>query len=239
MYVGRRRWGRGRWRKRPGDGPGRALSVGGWVPSAAWAAARAAGSVPTGPCGSCSGPGRTVSRCATRICRSDDSRQRGWLQGYCRRRGSGAEAPGPGSQAEASNFVGKPDAECPPTTATGIAVAAKDPPGPQRLSLGTALVIAVQKAVPNQRADHLAVRAGGPLEAFRNREPFRKTVVEPSLLSHSSLHENRDSTDLEEARGSGGVRYNPSSGVRVKTPGPGGSREGMRCQILDVINIRR
>jgi hypothetical protein len=74
-----------------------------------------------------------------------------------------------GGQAEPSDFVGEPDAEGPPATGTCLAVAAKDPPGAHRFSLGAALVKAVQKAVPNQRADHLAVRTGRLLEPLGNR----------------------------------------------------------------------
>ena len=73
-----------------------------------------------------------------------------------------------GGQAEPSDFVGAPDAESPPATAAGIAVAAKDPPGADRFSLGAAVVKAAQIAVPNQRADHLAVRTGRLLEPLRN-----------------------------------------------------------------------
>ena len=90
-----------------------------------------------------------------------------------------------GGQAEPSDFVGEPDAEGPPATGPCIAVAAKDPPGADRLSLGAAVVKAVQKAVPNQRADDLAVRTGRQLEPFRNRDPFLGAAVKPSLLAHS------------------------------------------------------
>src|SRR5262249_40857315 len=45
-----------------------------------------------------------------------------------------------GGQAEPSDFVGDPDAERPSTTATRMAVAAKDPPRAHRLTLGIAVV---------------------------------------------------------------------------------------------------
>ena len=67
--------------------------------------------------------------------------------------GNGAleEAPQAGSgQAEASDFVGEPDGERPPAAGTCLAVAAKDPPGAEGLSLGAALVKTVQKAVANE-----------------------------------------------------------------------------------------
>ena len=76
-----------------------------------------------------------------------------------------------GGEAEPADFVGEPDADGPPATGTRIAVAAKDPPGAERLSLGAALVIAVQTAVPIQRADHIAVRAARLLEPFGDRHP--------------------------------------------------------------------
>jgi len=112
-----------------------------------------------------------------------------------------------GSQAEPSDFVGAPDAESPPATGTCLAVAAKDPPGAHRLSLRAALVKSVQEAVPNQRADNLAVRTRRLLEPFHNRHPFLGAAEKPSLLTHGScLPENRDSTGMGEWRGSGGVR---------------------------------
>ena len=63
-----------------------------------------------------------------------------------------------GGQAEASDFVGDPDAEGPPAAGPCVAVAAKDPPGAEGLSLGAAVVKTVQKAVLNESADDLAVR---------------------------------------------------------------------------------
>ena len=44
-----------------------------------------------------------------------------------------------GGQAEPSDLVGEPDAEGPPAAAACVAVAAKDPPGADRLSLGSRL----------------------------------------------------------------------------------------------------
>ena len=108
-----------------------------------------------------------------------------------------------GGQAEASDFVGEPDAEGPPATAACIAVAAKDPPGALGLALGAAFVITAQKAVPNERADGLAVRAGRLLEPFANRRPFRVAAVKPSLIAHG----NRASAKIVilPARQRGGV----------------------------------
>jgi hypothetical protein len=112
-----------------------------------------------------------------------------------------------GGQAEPSDFVGEPDAKSSPATMTCIAVAAKDPPGPDRLSLGVALVIPAQKAVPNQRADNLAVWTRRLLESLRNRVPFLSTAAKPALVAHPNhASENRNSTSVGKKRGSGGVR---------------------------------
>ena len=126
-----------------------------------------------------------------------------------------------GGQAEPSDFVGDPDAESPPATATCMAVAAKDPPRAHRLSLGVALVKSAQKAVPNQRADNLAVRTGRQLEPFRNGDPFLDAVVKPCLLSH------RDHASVKivilPAWGRGGVvagyDKDPGAGCGVKILG--------------------
>ena len=112
-----------------------------------------------------------------------------------------------GGQAEPSDFVGEPDAEGPPATGACIAVAAKDPPGAHGSFAGAALVEAVQTAVPNQRADDLAMRTGRLLEPFGDRRPFLVAAEKPALLAHGTcLPENRDSTGNGEGRGKGGVR---------------------------------
>ena len=85
-----------------------------------------------------------------------------------------------GCQAEPSDLVGDPDAEGPPATATCMAVAAEDPPSAHGLAR-VALVKPVQKAVPNQRADNLAVRARRLFEPLGNGEPFRQRVESKRL----------------------------------------------------------
>ena len=89
-----------------------------------------------------------------------------------------------GCQAQASDFVRHPDAEGPPATAACVAVAAEDPPGADR-SLRTDVVITVQRAVPNQRTDNLAVRTGRLLEPLGKQEPFLGAAVKPLLFAHS------------------------------------------------------
>jgi len=92
---------------------------------------------------------------------------------------------GAGGQAEASDLVGAPDAKRSPATAAGVAVAAKEPPGTHGLAPGAAVVIAAQIAVLNQRADHLAMRAGRLLKPFGQRDPFVDAAEEPALVAHA------------------------------------------------------
>jgi hypothetical protein len=98
-----------------------------------------------------------------------------------------------GCQAQPSDFVRDPDAECPSAPATCDAIAAKDPPSADRFLLGVALVVSAQIAVANQRADNLAVRTRRLLEPLSNRAPFLGVAVKPSLLAHvrPMLRENR------------------------------------------------
>jgi hypothetical protein len=91
-----------------------------------------------------------------------------------------------GGQAEASDFVGEPDAERPAAARPSLAVAAKNTSGAESLSVGIAVVKAVPSAVPNQSADHLAVRTGGQLEPFGNRVPFLGVAVKPGRLAHEA-----------------------------------------------------
>ena len=110
-----------------------------------------------------------------------------------------------GGQAEPSDFVGGPDAERPAATVPCLAVAAKDPPRSQRLSLA-ALVKSVQATVPDQRADHLAARALCLLEPFRNRSPFLGVAKKPMILTHGRCFpEIVILPRIGEGRGSGGV----------------------------------
>src|SRR5262245_2642232 len=112
-----------------------------------------------------------------------------------------------GAEAEASDLVGKPDAEGPATAGPSIAVAAKAAAGAERPSRRSAVVKAVQEAVANQRADHLAVRTGRLLEPFGNRLPLLIAAVKPSLLAHVGDASAKIAILAEgEERGSG-VRF--------------------------------
>src|SRR5271156_6627326 len=82
-----------------------------------------------------------------------------------------------GCQAEAADFVGAPDAERPPATGPRVAVAAEDAPGAHRLSPRAAVVKPAEKAMLNQRADDLAMRAGHQLEPLRQCGPFLGAAV--------------------------------------------------------------
>ena len=60
-----------------------------------------------------------------------------------------------GREAQPPDFVCEPDAERPPAACSTVAVAAEEPPSANRLFPWTALIIATQKAVPNQKASRL------------------------------------------------------------------------------------
>jgi hypothetical protein len=98
-----------------------------------------------------------------------------------------------GGDAQASDFVSKPDAEGATAAGTSMTVAAKDPPGAEGLVLGVAFVVAAQKAVANQRADRFAMRTWHLLETLRHRVPFLLATAKPALLAHvrTTLRENR------------------------------------------------
>jgi hypothetical protein len=98
-----------------------------------------------------------------------------------------------GGDAQASDFVGHPDAEGATTTGASMAVAAKNPPSANGLALGVAFVVAMQKAVANQCANRFAMRTGRLLESFRKGDPFLIATAKPALLAHvrPPLRENR------------------------------------------------
>ena len=118
-----------------------------------------------------------------------------------------------GCQAQPPDFVGAPDAESPSATVTPIAVAAKDSPCAHRFSLGAALVKSVQKAVPNQRANPLAMRARRQLEPLGDRDPFLLAAVKPSLLAHVRPMPPKitDSTGAKQCGVEAGYDSNPES----------------------------
>jgi hypothetical protein len=138
-------------------------------------------------------------------------------------RGASEEAPQTaGGQAESTDFVGDPDAERAATTATHMAVAAKDSASPQCFSPRAAVVESVQTAVPNQRTHHFAVRAGRLLEPFRQRDPFVGATVKPLLPDHSDHAPRKTSILAVDGRGGVVAGYDqddPLSGVRGKNPG--------------------
>jgi hypothetical protein len=88
-----------------------------------------------------------------------------------------------GGEAESSDFVGAPDAEGTAATRACIAVAAKDAAGAQ-CSPRVALVKAAQKAVANERADHLAMWTRHQLEPLSDGDPFVIAATKPWILAH-------------------------------------------------------
>jgi hypothetical protein len=82
-----------------------------------------------------------------------------------------------GVHAEASDFIGPPDAEGAAAAGPSVAVAAKDPPGADGIWL------AIQAAVADERADDLAVRARRLLEPLCDGQPFLGAAEEPALLT--------------------------------------------------------
>jgi len=89
-----------------------------------------------------------------------------------------------GGQTESSDFVGGPDAESASAAGAGVAVAAEDSAGTHVLLLLAALVKTVQKAMANEGADDLAVRARRQLESLGNGQPFLRVTVKQTLLRH-------------------------------------------------------
>lgn len=132
------------------------------------------------------------------------------------------EAPkGARGQAEPPDFVGEPDAERPPAPGTCVPVAAEDAPGAQRRPLGVALVESVQKAVPDQRADHLAVRTGRLFDPLRKRRPLLDTAAKPALThGNRASAENDNSTSPEGREVLAGYDVDLRAGCGVKIQAP-------------------
>lgn len=59
------------------------------------------------------------------------------------------------------DFVGHPNAESPPTASGSTSVTAEDSSGTQRFVQLMILIIAAQKAVPDEASHSLAMRTGG------------------------------------------------------------------------------
>ena len=114
---------------------------------------------------------------------------------------------GVGSQAQQSDFVSAPDAESPPAAVTSIAVAAKDTSSTHGFSLGISVVVAAQIAVPNERANDLAMRTMRLLESLGKRVPFVAAAAKPPLFAHDwpMPHKNDQFYRPAEVRGRGGV----------------------------------
>ena len=85
-------------------------------------------------------------------------------------------------QAEASDLVGKPDAEGPSATRSQpTTVAAKDASRSDRCSLWVAVVEAGEDAMAIEGANGLAVGTWDQLDPLGDGDPFLVGAVEPSL----------------------------------------------------------
>lgn len=109
-----------------------------------------------------------------------------------------------GGQAQASDLVCDPNAECATAPVPGIAIATKDPPCADGFSLGGGVVKSSQNAMPNEHADDLAVRTGGEFEVLTKGVPFVVAAVKELLLPHdwTMPPKNRDEIAILQGRGS-------------------------------------
>jgi hypothetical protein len=124
-----------------------------------------------------------------------------------------------GGEAESSDFVGAPDAEGTAATRACIAVAAKDAAGAQ-CSPRVALVKAAQKAVANERADHLAMWTRHQLEPLSDGDPFFVAATKPWLLAHFHASTKIVILPAPGRRGvEAGYDNNRKAGCGVRIPG--------------------
>jgi hypothetical protein len=142
-----------------------------------------------------------------------------------------------GGHAESSDLVGTPDAEGAAATAARMAVAAEDSPGAQSFTAAVVLVETVQAAMPNEHADHLAMRTARLLEPLGKRIPLRGIAAKPSLLAH--VHHAATKTVIIQVRGKGGVRWISRGGVRGENRWPPPPRGQSLCRILGVTSKQR
>jgi len=77
-----------------------------------------------------------------------------------------------GTQAQASEFLGDPDAEGASAAIVSMAFAAIDSPGTKRLAWRAGVVESAEEAMANEVADLVAVRARHELESFFEGGPF-------------------------------------------------------------------
>lgn len=151
--------------------------------------------------------------------------------------GASQETPeGVGGEAEAADFVGVPNAKGASATRAGVAIAAKDAASTHGWPSGAAIVKAAHIAVPNQRADPLAMRTRRLLEPFGNGVPFLGVAEKPALLAHGN-HASTKSVILATWKRRGvKARYDETSlsGVRGKIPAWHEQPRHRLCQILGV-----
>ena len=94
---------------------------------------------------------------------------------------------GAGGQAQPPDFVGDPDAKSPSAAGSPMTVAAEDPPSPDDFLRGIAVVKSVEEAVPDERADRLAMGTDRLFEPLGHRDPLLLVAIEPLLVGHVRL----------------------------------------------------
>jgi len=144
-----------------------------------------------------------------------------------------------GSQAEPTDLVGVPNAEGPPATRACLAVAAKDPPCAYGFAPGATVVKSVQRAMPIQGADSLAMGTRRLLEPLSNRLPVLGIAEKPTLLAHGD-HASAKIVILAAWGRSGvlaGYDKNLWSELRGKSLAGALKRGSPFCQIVAATNI--
>ena len=145
-----------------------------------------------------------------------------------------------GGQAQPPDFVGEPDAEGPPAAAACACGCCKRSAGRGRSFAGDCSRRSRQIAVPNQRADRLAVRTRRQLEPLSDRVPFVVAAAKPSLLAHVAPCPAKiaDCTGAEKCGVEAGYDEPLGSGKRGAGSPTRRLRRGASCRIPGVILIR-
>ena len=103
----------------------------------------------------------------------------------------------PGCQAQASDFVGEPDAEGAPATAPSIAVAAKDPSRAGHFLLA-GLIEPAQPTMPNEHADRVTMGARFQREITGDLDPILLVAVKPMNLAHLAISPKKSANSTSQ-----------------------------------------
>ena len=146
-------------------------------------------------------------------------------------RGGGQEEPpqGAGREAQASDFVGKPDADGTPAAGAGIAVAAKDAASADDVARGGGVIKAAQRAMANEVANDMAMRTGRQLESFDEGVPILSAIAEPPYFGHADCASVKNAILPQRERGGVKARYDRSSLSEVRGKSPGWPLPNSRC----------